>query len=318
MHRLPLAAGLAAACLLTACSTLRVGSINGIDTTRSKADVAAVAAAGDEVLAPVVERKDLILAATEDNQLVGFNAGEPGALLSRVALQGLQPGERLLGIDFRVARGQLYGLTDTGRLLRIDPASGKTTPVGPGVKLPHPGSPVGFDFNPVADRIRVVDAAGSSLRLHPDTGAQVDGDANAAGVQPDVNLAYVAGDELSGKQPAIVGAAYTYNKRDDKLTTNYAVDARQGYLVIQGSREGNTPVVSPNTGRLTAVGPLLIKPFEAAGFDIGDLSGAAYLVTTASWTSGSRLYVVDLATGQARLIGAVGVEARIRALAVQP
>ncbi|TAL24248.1 MAG: DUF4394 domain-containing protein [Aquabacterium sp.] len=318
MSRIQLAAGLAAACLLSACSTLRIGAINGIETSRSKTAVASAVAAGDDELAPAIERDELILAATDDNQLVSFNAARPGALLSRTALQGLQAGERLLGISFRVARGQLYGLSDRGRLLRIDPASGKATPVGPGIKLPHPGGPLGFDINPAADRIRVLDTAGASLRVHPDTGSQVDGDEKAPGPQPDADLAYVAGDVLGGRQPGAVGVAYTYEKQDDKLSTGYVIDARQGYLAILGSKAGSQPVVSPVTGRLSSVGPLLIKPFEAAGFDIGDVGNAAYLVTTASWSAGSRLYAVDLATGQAKLIGAVGVDARIRAIAVQP
>lgn len=316
MQRFRLAAGIAAACVLSACSSLGIRSINGIEPRR--ATPAAVAAAGDDALAPAIERSDTLLAVTDDNQLVTFNAGRPGTLLSQVALQGLQPRERLVGIAWRIARGQLYGLSDAGRLLRIDPASGKATPLGPGIKLPHPGSPVGFDINPAADRIRVIDTAGASLRLHPDTGAQVDADEKAPGLQPDTDLAYVAGDVLGGRQPGAVGVAYTYEKQDDKLSTGYVIDARQGYLAILGSKAGSQPVVSPVTGRLTSVGPLLIKPFEAAGFDIGDLNNAAYLVTTASWYAGSRLYTVDLATGQARLIGAVGVDARIRAIAVQP
>ena len=43
------------------------------------------------------------------------------------------------------------------------------------------GSAFGVDFNPAADRVRVVSNLGQNLRLHPDTGAQVDGETCAQG-----------------------------------------------------------------------------------------------------------------------------------------
>jgi hypothetical protein len=41
------------------------------------------------------------------NRLIAVNGGRPGVALSDRALSGLQPGGRILGIDWRVARGQL-------------------------------------------------------------------------------------------------------------------------------------------------------------------------------------------------------------------
>ena len=57
--------------------------------------------------------------------------------------------------------------------------------VGSGVVLPAGATEWGFDFNPTVDRIRVVNDRGANLRLHPDTGAQVDGNADQPGLQPD-------------------------------------------------------------------------------------------------------------------------------------
>ncbi len=258
-----------------------------------------------EARAEAIERKELLVAITASHRLITFRADRPEELLSRVPLMGLQPGEGILGMDFRVARGELFALSTIGRLLRIDTDSGKVRPVGPGVKLPQARA-FGFDFNPTVDRIRVVGDRGDNLRLHPDTGAQVDGQPDVDGLQPDGPLRYADGDEQAGNAPRIVAAGYTYNKDNDKITTNYAIDARAGHLVMQGSPEGATPVVSPNTGLLRTVGPLGVHSFDHASLDIDDVKNNAYLVTGRIGSTHSRLYTIDLKTGQAKLIGLIG------------
>jgi len=259
--------------------------------------------------------RETIHAVTASNQLLAFNAGQPQKILSKRALTGLRAGDRLVGIDYRVAKGQLFGLGASGQLYRIDAASGAATPVGAPVALPA-GSEFGFDFNPTVDRIRVVSDQGFNLRLHPDTGAIVDGDANQAGVQFDGRLAYDAGDRLAGQAPRIVSAGYTYNKDNEKITTNYALDGAGGMLVHQGTKEGVAPAVSPNTGRLYSVGALGTGPFAQASFDISDVSNAAYAgITEAART---RWYRIDLASGKASIIGTVGGGEPITGSAIEP
>ena len=263
-------------------------------------------------------RKETVLAVTQDHQLIRFNAGQPRRILDRKPLQGLPAGDHLVGIDFRVARGVLYGLSRQGLLFTIDTASGRLTRVGSQpLALPLEGTDFGFDFNPAADRIRVVSGS-FNLRLHPDTGAAVDGDANTVGVQPDGRLAYVAGDAHEGRMPDIVGAAYTYNKQDEKLTTNFALDRALGTLVMQGSREGVQPVVSPNTGRLSTIGALGLGPFADAAFDISDLSNAAYAAIRLQASGPTQLYSVNLSTGRADRVGTVDSGAPLRGMAIEP
>jgi hypothetical protein len=130
-------------------------------------------------------------------------------VLDRKPLQGL-PRATLVGIDFRIARGVLYALSRQGLLFTVDTASGRLTRVGSGaLALPLPVSAFGFDFNPAADRIRVVSGS-FNLRLHPDTGAVVDGDPAREGVQP-MQLAY-AGGTNEAHAPTGLAAGYTYNK----------------------------------------------------------------------------------------------------------
>lgn len=64
----------------------------------------------------------------------------------------------------------------------------------------------GFDFNPVADRIRLVSDR-QNLRLNPNDGTVVDGDPATAGIQPDSPLVYAAGDPNVGTTPRVTGAA---------------------------------------------------------------------------------------------------------------
>jgi hypothetical protein len=290
LTRLP---ALAIATLLTACATL----------------------APPETVGPAA--KEEIVAVSVSNQLLRFNAGQPQHVRERRPLQGLRAGEQLLGIDYRVARGELYALGASGQLYKIDVAGATALPIGTPTALPE-GREWGFDFNPTVDRIRVVSDTGANLRLHPDTGAMVDGDPNQPGVQPDGRLAYDAADPNAGKTPRVVAAGYTYNQKNDKITTNYALDGALGLLVHQGTREGVTPAVSPNTGRLYTVGSLGIGPFEHASLDVSDLSDTAYAGVRRSGERTTRWHRVDLATGQATFIGTVGGGEALVGAAIQP
>ncbi|MGQ3053452.1 MAG: DUF4394 domain-containing protein [Roseateles sp.] len=280
------------------------------------ATAALLAACATQPMEPVgPPAKEMIYAVTAGNQLIQFNAGQPQKTLSSKALTGLTAGDTLLGIDYRVAKGQLYGLGASGQLYRIDTQSGAASAIGKPNGLPVGATEWGFDFNPTVDRIRVVNDAGFNFRIHPDTGAIVDADPNLPGLQMDGRLVFDAADAGASNAAAVVAAGYTYNKDNDKLTTNYALDGRQGMLVHQGSKEGVQPAVSPNTGRLFTVGSLGIGPFERATLDISDVSNAAYSAVT---TAGKSVwYRVDLASGKATRIGTIAAGAVVGA-AIEP
>ena len=253
---------------------------------------------------PAVARKESVWAVTDAAELVRFNAGRPQLLLQRHALQGLPAGETLVGMDYRVARGVLYALSSAGRLYTLDTSTATLRPVGntPGVVLE--GQRIGVNFNPVADRVRVVSDSGQNLRLHPDTGA-------VAATDPPLSWAVPA-----AVAARVGAAAYTYNKRDEKLTTNYAIDLAGGLLVTQGSVEGQQPVVSPNTGRLAVVGPLGSGALQAAAMDIADTDNTALAALTQGGRT--RLHLVDLATGRATLLGTVGDGRALWGMAIEP
>ena len=251
-------------------------------------------------------RKETVYAVTDGAELIKFNAGQPRRILDRKPLVGLAAGDSLVGIDFRVARGVLYALSASGQLYTLATATGRLTPVG--AALPMPANVRhGFDFNPVADRIRVVADNGANLRLHPETGALA---------ATDAALAYAPRDASAGKTAQIAGAAYTYNKTNDKLTTNYAIDRALGTLVTQGSKEGSEPVVSPNTGQLFTVGALGTGPVDNVAFDISDIGNTA--LAALAQGGRTRLHLIDLASGRATLLGSVGDGRAVWGLAIEP
>ena len=263
------------------------------------------------------DRAERAVAVTASNKLLKFNAGRPGRILATLNITGLQAGETLLGIDYRVSKEQLYALGSSGRLYTVDDDTGAATVVGSPFAAKLEGAQFGFDFNPAVDRIRVVSNTAQNLRLHPDTGAVVDGNATLDGVQTDGKLAYAAGDTNAGKSPIVVGAAYSYNKADPKLTTNFALDAATGALVTQGTREGVAPAVAPNTGQLFTIGPVGM-PFTSAAFDIQALSDVAFAALNSDGATASRWVTIDLKTGAAKSLGTIGGGERVVGVALEP
>jgi hypothetical protein len=267
---------------------------------------------------PVGEpRAEKAVAVTASNLFIKFNAGQPQKILASMPIKGLQAGETILGLDYRVSKDELYALGSSGRLYTVNEDTAQLTPVGAPLAVKLDGTQYGFDFNPTVDRIRVIGNTTQNLRLHPDTGAVVDSNPNAEGVQIDTPLAFAAGDANAGQTPRVVGAAYSYNKANPRITTNFALDAATGTLVTQGSREGATPVVSPNTGQLMTVGKLGVA-FEDAAFDIQAISDAGFVALSGKELRGTRWYTIDLNTGAARFIGTIGVKEPVRAVAMEP
>ncbi|MGH9765900.1 MAG: DUF4394 domain-containing protein [Blastocatellia bacterium] len=245
-----------------------------------------------------------MFAVTVRNTLLNFNPGAPGVINSARFIIGLAQGEDVVGIDFRPANGQLYALTDASRLYTIDPANGiatlvNATPFNPALN----GQRFGFDFNPVPDRIRVVSDADQNLRLNPNNGAAV----------VDGTLAFAAADANVGQNPNVVGSAYTNSFAGATTTTLYGIDSNLDTLVTQGS-VGSAPV-SPNTGQLFTVGKLNVDTNDLVGFDIAPVTNAAFASLTPQGANASSLYTINLATGAATLVGAIGGGRLIRDIA---
>lgn len=231
-----------------------------------------------------------------NNRLITINSATPGTISSDIALTGMASNEFVIGIDFRPANGLLYGYVNdgglNGRVVQIDTATGAVTNVGAGTSLAPNGGRRGFDFNPVADRIRTTTNADESRRYNPNDGTLV---------STDTALAYAPGDPNVGANPLISQVAYTNNVAGALVTTLYGIDATLDILVRIGGVDGSP---SPNGGLLTTIGSLGIDISDFGGFDIDGATGTAYLVSRVN--SVSNLYTINLNTGAATLVGAVG------------
>jgi hypothetical protein len=201
---------------------------------------------------------------------------------SKVDVKGAGP---LLGIDVRPADGMLYGVAGDGTIVTIDPKSGQATMKSKMSETLKPGLSGTVDFNPVADRLRVMGSDGTSLRVNVDDGkATVDG-----------SHKYKDGDANANadKTPKVVAGAYTNSWKGAKATTLYNIDAATGMLVTQAP---------PNDGVLNTVGSLGMTVSGPVAFNIvstGEDKNDGWLV------AGGALYSVDLKTGKTAMVGKI-------------
>lgn len=274
--------------------------------------------------------------ALSGTNLMAFDTANPTATTT-TAISGITMGEVLVGIDFRPQNGFLYGLgvnamTDTATLYSISTRTGFATAIGtPGqitfvdsmmmtVDLPDPTMQgYGVDFNPAADRFRVV-AGSLNFRVNPNTGAPIDGDAGAMGINTDASLTVMGSPALSD------AAAYTNNVQVTAAgpqTTQYVLDAATNELRIQNP---------PNNGTQTTVATVMLNGMmldfdDVNGFDIpagvntmtsgtAVTTGSAFAILTVGTTTG--LYSINLVTGAATMLGTVGTgTSPVSGLAVQ-
>lgn len=231
-------------------------------------------------------------------ELLGFDLSTPSQIDSRVAVSGLDQGESLVGIDFRPATGDLYGVGSNSQLYTIDPASGVATLVAP-LSVALEGTVFGVDFNPSADALRIVSDFSQNLRVNIETGeTTVDG-----------TLAYAADDPNAGVNPIVVDGAYANNLPDVENTALYDFDLATGNYVQQDP---------PNDGVLNTIGPLSSGFTGLTGFDITSLGGSdqGFAAIQTVQDQPSVLYSVDVMTGALGEIGTIGQGEYVSDLAI--
>jgi hypothetical protein len=220
------------------------------------------------------------------NRLVSFYSDAPASLVDDVAITGPVGGE-VAGLDFRPATGELYAVLVMGAMsqaVTIDTATGVMTPHGAMLATPY-GSFFGFDFDPVADRIRFVGDYDVNQRLDPDSGALL----------TDLPLRYAPGDVAEGSNPNVVNIAYTNSFVGAATTVLYGVDSGLDALIV---------APSPNDGLLTTIGALGVDTTGDGGFDIQPGTNTTYAALSVAGVS--KLYGIDLTTGVATEIGTIG------------
>lgn len=195
---------------------------------------------------------------------------------------------KLIGIDYRVQDDKFYGVGDGGNgfslIYTIDTKTGALTPVSE-LTVTLEGDHFGVDFNPAADRLRIISDTGQDLRHNLAGSTLEDGDLNYADV--------LATD--------VTGAAYTNNDLSgDTATSLLDIDTALNQVVLQQP---------PNDGDLVQLGRLGISVSEIAGFDIQSkvsggrtVSNTGYAALRSSDTAQPDLFKIDLLSGKATKI----------------
>ena len=248
-----------------------------------------------------------VVGLTADMRLVCFNEKRPGNGGSIGYISGLMRGDPLVGIDFRVQDNRLYGVSRSGGVYMLDIRNAVATKVSQ-LSVPLEGQSFGVDFNPAADRLRIVSDSGQNLRHNVNTGGVtiVDDPLDYPPATP-VNA---VGPNAGG----VTGSAYTNNDLSaNTATTLYALDTMLDQIALQSP---------PNDGTLAATGKLGVDAASVTGFDIystirsGASVGAQGLASLQTADGTSKLYSISLSTGKATLRGAFPNQYKIIGIAI--
>lgn len=236
---------------------------------------------------------------TADQRLVLFGECNPSRPRDLGPVGGLTGADTaLIGIDYRVQNGLLYGVGNGGGVYRFEtPGSTVATFVNQlTVPLDPAATAFGVDFNPAADRLRIVSDTGQDLRhdVNPGGATIVDGTLNYIEGTPPAPVTALG----------ITAAAYTNNDLDPSTgTTLFDVDGARDQVVLQSP---------PNGGVLAATGKLGVDASGPIGFDVYSTLRDGVTIRNAGFAAipvdgATSFYRVDLLTGAAVRIGALGL-----------
>lgn len=251
------------------------------------------------LMAPLQDPGDLY-AVTESNRLVSFISTAPQKVCTSAAFTGQQSGETIVSVDVRPADQNLYALGSTGRLYTLDRGTGALTLKGtlvaalgdsdPFVTLE--GTEHGIDFNPGNDLLRVVGDNGFNARvmnLDVANGTTVTTD-------PDLNPAGTA----------MGSAAYGNGVAGTNISTFFMIDSASDALYSLGGLTGTVTRVGTSLG--------LGDVHSVGGFDIYGTNNQGIAAVSLGSDVHPTLYNIQLNTGVATSMGAIGTGERVRSL----
>jgi hypothetical protein len=230
---------------------------------------------------------------TGDGTLMAtFTTDRPTVLDWVRVVTGLVGDQKLIGIDYRVQDGLMYGVGDKGGIYTI-----KTPPTTTDVVVTKVsqlnvalyGTTFDIDFNPAADRLRVISDNGQNLRHNLNDHTTVED-------------AILTTPPATGPTRGVTAAAYTNNDLNGaSATTLFDIDTRADQVVIQAPA---------NNGTLSPTGSLTINAGPDAGLDIFSIltngkatSNTAFASLTPYSSSTPSLYSINLLTGEATSVG---------------
>lgn len=221
---------------------------------------------------------------TTGQRLVEFDVDKPSKTYSLGKVSGLMGDTRLVGIDFRVQNEMLYAVGDKGGVYTLNTDNAKAVKVSQ-LTVALAGMHFGVDFNPAANRLRVISDTGQNLRHNIDDaaaplGTTVDGVLTNPTSPPSTAM-------------GVTGAAYTNNDLNAATATSlFDLDTMADRVSLQSPA---------NAGTLAPTGSLGVNAAPDAGFDIyyspktGMNKGFAAISTGSSYG----LYEINVLTGKA-------------------
>ena len=188
------------------------------------------------------------------------------------------------------------GNADPDVVYTIDPKTGAATRVSKLKTAFAAGGRAVVDFNPQADRLRLLGSSGISYRVNVDDGAVI----------LDGMLKYDGKDTNAGRQPFVTAAAYTNAMPNAKGTELIDLDLGARVLALQSP---------PNDGVLQSRGKLGSGIGPDAAFDIlldANQDNIGFVL------SAGVLHRIDLDSGNATRLGKVANLPAVTDIAVQP
>jgi hypothetical protein len=255
------------------------------------------------------DRRSLqVVGLTSDGRLVRFDAATPGRTRGIGKVEGLAGDQSLVGVDYRVQDGRLYGVGNAGGIYTLSTDDAAAAKVGQ-LTVALSGNSFGVDFNPAANRLRVVSDTGQNLRHNLDDAAATTPPLAGMTVMDGTLTVPPATTPVMG----VAGAAYTNNDLDpNTATTLFDLDTMADQIVVQSPA---------NAGALAPTGKLMVDAGPVAGFDI--YSRTAFGATqanlgfaTVSVLGRYSFHQVSLLTGRATRIGSFRPSAQVADIAI--
>ncbi|MFJ1958163.1 DUF4394 domain-containing protein [Streptomyces microflavus] len=238
---------------------------------------------------------------TSDQRLVEFTVDRPAGTRTIGKVSGLRGDTKVVGIDFRVQNEKLYGVGDKGGVYTLDTTNARAVKVSQ-LTVALSGRQFGVDFNPAANRLRVISNTGQNLRHN------IDDSAAPLGTTTDGTLTNPTTPPSTAM--GVTGAAYTNNDLNAATaTTLFDIDTMADRVSLQSPA---------NAGTLAPTGNLGVNAGPDAGFDIhtspknGTNHGFATLISGGA----TRLYYVDVLTGAVQDLGAFPRQKQVTDLAL--
>ena len=245
-----------------------------------------------------------------------FDTKNPTYIRSAQVISGLKAGQSIVGMDIRPQDEKIYALgyrssdsVATIYILNDTTAALSVFAGADSFKIALGMGQVAFDFNPAANRLRIISAANrNNYRLNLTV--------NPITVTVDTALTYKTTDVNTGKTPLAITGAYTSSFNGATATQLYDIDAALGVLVNQNSANGGF------LGTVGSLGLTLDPADYTLDLDIfstktPSVDSAFLMANTLDSKGFDNFYTVSLSTGATTLVGRIGYGIAMRNLAIK-